>query len=412
MSPRSALPIDADAPIRSGSAAHGLTDVARLGGRVVFVVVALAAVIALAALLSVRAPALAVVGVAVLSVVVALAASALTRASTASLLAPLAAALEMVEAATSTSRAAALATTREDDRRRRAVPRELHMLAIELGLLVETLERAASRAGGAADARLEAERYETDFLSRLSHDLRTPLNALLGFADVLLHEMDGPLTPVQREDLEIIRGAGARVRRLFDDLFDIAAAAAHRLELELGDVDLERILPAVEHRVRAVLADRDVHCTFAVESPLPHLWADGERVRQALEGLTAGVARTIYSGSLDVRARPADGGVEVEVAFVGAALSPDDLRGLSMALEGWDAHPARRRATWIALALSRRLIELHGGHLDLVTARAGGEARVTAWIPERARTPTALAAPASPRRVAPAPVGRELGQAT
>lgn len=218
----------------------------------------------------------------------------------------------------------------------------------------------ARRLRGAAE-QVESERSE--LLRAVSHELRTPLNTIVGFADVLMAEIDGPLTEEQRKDLHSIRSAGRHLSDLFNDVIDLTAAESSQLELRLESFPLRPLLVEVVDELRGQLMDEDV--TLEVEArDEGTLRADPKRVRQILHNLgsnalrhtTRGTVRFVLATELDQ--------VRVSVIDTGAGIAPDDQR-LIFDTFGQAEGGARGLGAGVGLSISKRLAELHEGAIEL-----------------------------------------------
>jgi len=208
-----------------------------------------------------------------------------------------------------------------------------------------------------------AEVYQTEFLRAISHELRTPLNALLGFTDILLSEIDGPLTESQREDLTIIRASGRHLLALFDDLLDLSAAASGRLSLRLETVDLSVVLRDVRDELLGQVRDKPVEVRLEIDRDLPPLRADPKRLRQLLGNVAGNALRMTAEGHVALRACVRDGFICVDVADTGPGLGDVPPAAL---FEEWGQAEGERRRTGgagLGLAISRHLVELHGGRI-------------------------------------------------
>src|SRR5207247_5741690 len=125
-----------------------------------------------------------------------------------------------------------------------------------------------------------ADRDRAAFHAAVSHELRSPLNAILGFADILATEVDGPLTPSAREEVEQIRGSGAHLLELISDILEFSALESGQLKLTRAQVDLTQLAGEVVRESQGLLSDKpQVQLRLAGE-PGVLADADARRVRQ------------------------------------------------------------------------------------------------------------------------------------
>jgi signal transduction histidine kinase len=236
-----------------------------------------------------------------------------------------------------------------------------------------------SRLNAALD---QAGRLKDQFLANVSHELRTPLNSVIGFSDLLvtMASADSPLTDTQRDYVETISRNGRHLLELINELLDLSKIAAGRLELRLEPLELGPLLREAADSVRAQL-EAHKH-QLAVEPPEPPvvLTADRVRLRQVLLNLLSNAIKfTTDGGRITLRARPENAGrVRIAVTDTGIGIAPADQHRLFQEFVQLDASPSRRyEGTGLGLALSKRLVELHGGTIGVESQLGQGS---TFWF--------------------------------
>jgi PAS domain S-box-containing protein len=237
--------------------------------------------------------------------------------------------------------------------------------------LVET-EDALRQARDASEA---ASRTKSQFLANMSHELRTPLNAIIGFAEVIEQEMFGKAG--NRRYVEYAADIAASGRHLVDligDVLDMSKIEAGRYELEEEIVDLRATLDAAVSIARGQAHQANVRLEIGAETEarLPAR-ADGRALRQVLLNLLSNAIKfTPKGGQVDVSLRGAAGGIEIAVADTGIGIAPEDLPHVTEPFR--QAHGVGRNygGTGLGLAISRRLVEMHGGKLELESPRGRG----------------------------------------
>ncbi len=269
-------------------------------------------------------------------------------------------------------------------------------------------EGVAERARGLAAQ--QADRAKTDFLARWSHDLRTPLNAVLGFADLIEGRPGARLSEAQRGDLQRIRQAGAHLLRLVNDVLDISRIEASQVELRLAP----QSLPDVVAEAMALLEPQAETSAVALRlSPgllttHDRVLADRTRLVQILSNLVGNAIKfNRPGGHVDVRLAAEGQQLVVAVADTGPGLPPEALARLFVPFERLNAAERQIEGSGLGLALSRRLAELMGGHIDV--ASTPGEGSVFSLRLPRAHEPAPApdAAPVAATSVArPLPQGR------
>jgi signal transduction histidine kinase len=220
------------------------------------------------------------------------------------------------------------------------------------------------------------------FLSNISHELRTPLNSIIGFTDLLLTQDLGPaLSDQQRDFLETVARNGRQLLELINELLDLQRIAAGRMELKPEPVELAGLLSEAAGSVHAQVQK---HGHALVIAPLPQdlrVHADRGRVRQVLLNLLSNAIKfTPDGGRITVAAAPVNGGAEARIAVsdTGIGIAPEDQPKLFQEFSQLDASASRKyEGTGLGLALSRRLVELHGGTIGVESEMGKGS---TFWF--------------------------------
>jgi signal transduction histidine kinase len=238
------------------------------------------------------------------------------------------------------------------------------------------------------DARLEAEeedKSETEFLTELSHELRTPLNSILGFSDVLLDQIDGPLTLSQREDVETIRASGQHLSALVDDVIDMAALHSGQVKLDRRPLDLAPIVVEVERLLRAQLRDKMVVLASVVVDTLPTIEADQKRIRQILMNLGTNALKFTEAGEVRIEAIVDGDGVRLSVHDTGPGIPPSERGSIFHEFTQVSGSVLRRtQGSGLGLAIVKRLTELHGGRIWLDSVTGEGSS-FHVWLPASGR---------------------------
>jgi signal transduction histidine kinase len=255
---------------------------------------------------------------------------------------------------------------------------------------LEEQHRELSRLNAELD---QASKLKDQFLANVSHELRTPLNSVIGFSDLLLtmaSPESPPLTETQRDYLETIARNGRHLLELINELLDLSKIAAGRMQLRLEPLVLGGVLREAADTVRAQLDAR--HHELVLEPPDEPVTvtADHGRLRQILLNLLSNAIKfTTDGGRITLSGRLEAGGRSVRLAVrdTGIGIAPDDQAKLFQEFVQLDASPSRRyEGTGLGLALSKRLVELHGGTIGVESELGKGS---TFWftLPQAALQP-------------------------
>lgn len=251
---------------------------------------------------------------------------------------------------------------------------EIGKLACALNALSSDLRDLVRRE---AQMRNLAERSEEDkssFLMAVSHELGNPLNSILGFSDVLLQEIDGEVNEAQREDIEMIRDAGAHLRALLDDLMTVATTSEAAISLRFEHVDLEAMLKRTTVEMSALLRGRDITLNVDAGDDTNHVYGDPTRIRQVLTNLGSNAARHTKSGEIRIRARRDEACTIISFEDSGCGVPKEWRTRIFADFEQILSGQGTQRGSGLGLAISKYLVELHGGKIWVDDSPFGGAA--------------------------------------
>jgi signal transduction histidine kinase len=254
----------------------------------------------------------------------------------------------------------------------------------ELGGVFREFASAQERA---IEARTSTERMRGLFLASMSHDLKAPLNATLGFAELVKRE---PLTEGQRESATIIEQRGRELLHLIDTILDAARAEAGELAIaaewtRVGDVVMPAVLDA-----RELTEGTGVKVIGEIQPGVPRILVDAGRVTQALTAIILVAVRFAEQGIVRVRATlPAAGErLRIDVESTGRGLPPAERDKIFEAFKHTDR--ARRHGSLgLGPSLARTIIERHGGVMGVEATEGGGTA-FHVWVPTERMSTRAL----------------------
>ena len=268
---------------------------------------------------------------------------------------------------------------------------QLILLAIEdvtekMRLQRELKERTrdAEKAQSEAEA---ANRAKSDFLANMSHELRTPLNSIIGFSEVLEDELLGSLNASQRENVQYILKAGTHLLSLINDILDLSKVEAGKMELEVERLSLSGMLDAALAMQREKALRHGIRLDARME-PATGLVieADERKLKQILFNLLSNAVKfTPDGGSVRVTARGSAGAQEIEISIedTGIGIKPEDISKLFKEFSQLDSvYDKKYEGTGLGLALTKKLVELHGGRIE-VSSEFGRGSRFAVVLPAR-----------------------------
>ena len=223
----------------------------------------------------------------------------------------------------------------------------------------------------AATARQESEQ-KTRYLSMMSHELRTPLNSVIGFAQLLGTREIGELTARQRRYADNIQASGQHLLAIVDEVLDLAKIQAGQLEMSIAAVDIVAVVRRVCIAMEGIA--KSAGLAVVIKSPPVALAsADEQRFAQALMNLVANAVKfTPSGGTVTVQVKKTQSGVLVSVCDTGIGVAADQHEHIFEEFAQARSGPDRPRdGTGLGLSLSRHLMELMGGSLDLERSSEG-----------------------------------------
>jgi signal transduction histidine kinase len=265
---------------------------------------------------------------------------------------------------------------------------ELGKLARQLGAASELLSDRERRLRSAKDEAEQASWAKSDFLSQTSHELRTPLSSILGFVDLLQR---GALDPVtQTEALERISRAGNHLARLLNDVLDIGLVEAGVLSIDREPVYLTELLADSVELMRATAEDAGIQMDVdpAACGELSAA-ADTDRVRQVLLNLLSNAIKyNREGGSVRIKCGEESGFARLDVSDEGPGIPPERMEELFQPYERLGAENTKVKGVGLGLALSKSLVELMGGTLQVESDASSGTTfilRLPLWNPAEER---------------------------
>ena len=228
-----------------------------------------------------------------------------------------------------------------------------------------------------------ASRHKSEFLANMSHELRTPLNAIIGFSQVLRQRMFGEINEKQEEYLDDILSSGNHLLSLINDVLDLSKVEAGQVELEIARLSLREALERGAVMVRERATRNDVRLSFELAPDVDLVEGDERRLRQVVFNLLSNAVKfTPPGGSITVATERSTKEVQVSVTDTGPGIAPEDQQRIFEEFQQTDVGVQQREGTGLGLALSKRLVELHGGRL-WVESELGHGSRFVFTLPSK-----------------------------
>ncbi len=239
------------------------------------------------------------------------------------------------------------------------------------------------------EAKIEAELSnlaKTHFLACMSHELRTPLNSIIGFSEMIHHDILPERHDTCREYAEIINTSGKHLLSIVNDVLDVAAVEAGKVVLDCQILDVHLALTSSLQMVSNLAREKEIELNY---QPVPYmipLYADFRRLRQILINLLSNAVKyTLRGGSVTASCRCDEGGaLVIKVEDTGIGIASENLANLMKPFSRvGDPYTSRKQGTGLGLYISRVMVELHGGSLAIDSELDHGTTVIVRFPPER-----------------------------
>jgi signal transduction histidine kinase len=278
---------------------------------------------------------------------------------------------------------------------------DLAAVAIENARLYDALRGHADELNAAVAARTQeigetnrllqrALRHKSEFLANMSHELRTPLNSIIGFGQILDRSGKATMTERQQRHLGHILDSGEHLLRLINDILDLSKVEAGRMALHLEEVEVASLLEGLAAIARGLGGAKGLTVKVNIDPRVARIRADGIRLKQICYNLLGNAVKfTEEGGTITLTARPAasdaggpDPWLEIAVADTGVGIKAEDLPRLFAPFAQLDPVDSKRyEGTGLGLALTRKLVALHGGRVFAASPGEGQGSTFTVLLP-------------------------------
>ncbi|MDB4957169.1 MAG: Two-component hybrid sensor and regulator [Myxococcales bacterium] len=222
-------------------------------------------------------------------------------------------------------------------------------------------------------ALIDAGKEKAQFMANVTHELRTPLQGIMGLSDLVAKGIYGTASDKQREAMRELKASAHRLLSLIDDLLQLATYDAGKLGLKLAEVDLGEVLPSAISTAQWLVADKQLQIALDLE-PVPVLVTDRGKLNQIVLNLLSNAIKfTPDAGSITLRARRDGDGVRIEIEDTGIGIAPADLTRVFDEFHQVDGSTSREYGgVGLGLSLVRRLLVLLGGTISVESTLGRG----------------------------------------
>ena len=239
----------------------------------------------------------------------------------------------------------------EDITERKVIEAGLVKAHEELKNLATELERTA--------------RVKSEFLANMSHELRTPLNSINGFSEVLYDETYGPINEKQKKYVSNVLTSGRHLLALINQILDMAKVEAGKMALSLSTLSIKTLLHEISSLISDMANKKNINVILEIDEDLPNIEADELKVKEIIYNLLSNAVKfTPEGGDIGMKSWSSDGEISVMVWDTGIGIAPENMEKLFEGFFRVDTPYSRIiEGTGLGLPLSKKFVELHGGHL-------------------------------------------------
>jgi signal transduction histidine kinase len=236
----------------------------------------------------------------------------------------------------------------------------------------------------------QASAAKSQFLANVSHEFRTPLNAILGYSLMLIGGFYGQMSEEQQKTVQRIDANSKHLATLINDVLDIERIEAGRMPLQISQFPVEDVVREVIEELQGVIAQAAAPVTLNLPTDIPKLRSDRQKLKQILVNLLSNALKYTKQGIVEILAQhdPGRGRVLLRVKDTGTGIAPDDhTRIFEPFQQAKRAITRPQGGTGLGLAISRRLARMLGGDISVESALGVGST-FTVEIPVRVRART------------------------
>jgi signal transduction histidine kinase len=282
---------------------------------------------------------------------------------------------------------------------------EIEILADEFNRMSARLQEAYAGLEQKVAARTEelvelnrhldhANRLKSQFLANVSHEFRTPMNAIIGFTRLVMRKTDGQIAALQQANLQKVLVSAEHLLALINGLLDLSKIEAGRMDVHPVPFVVKELIQGVTATIEPMLRADRVALVIDVDPDLPVLYTDREKLRQILMNLLSNAAKFTDEGVISVSARRAGGMLDLAVSDTGIGMPAEALHYIFDEFRQVDMSSTRRHGgTGLGLAIVRRLATLLDGHVEARSELGRGSTFVLTLplvpVPARSAAPSA-----------------------
>lgn len=270
---------------------------------------------------------------------------------------------------------------------------QLEQDQVELHLLTEQLLEANTKLEQRVSARTKElemavqelktlNHVKTQFLANMSHELRTPLHSIIGFSEMLYDELYGTLNKTQKEYVSIVLDSARHLLQIIGDILDISSIESDKIILDKQKISVEEIIHSVANIIKPHIKEHGQTLIIKIPKDLPLIFADPIRIKQVLSNMLSNAVKfTPKGGTITVEAFKKAGEMGVSVTDTGIGIKKEHQQNIfNEFYQCEDPYKRRFEGVGLGLPLSKKLIELHNGRIQLESTFGVGT-KISFYLP-------------------------------
>ncbi|MDR1885535.1 MAG: response regulator [Synergistaceae bacterium] len=262
-----------------------------------------------------------------------------------------------------------------------ALSRAFSFMAGKINNLIKEMQKYAKTLEEKNNYLNRLNELKDEFLANTSHELRTPINGIIGIVESMIDGATGSLTEAQKYNLAIVSNSGKRLSNMINDILDFTKLKNKEIVLQIKPIDLKMIVDTVIVLSKPLIKGKDLSLVNGIDDPTLVVSADENRIQQILYNLIGNAIKFTEKGSVRVSAAVVDGMVAVSVEDTGIGIPEDKFDRIFESFEQADGSTAREYGgTGLGLSITKKIVELHGGTID-VKSKPGRGSKFTFTVP-------------------------------
>jgi signal transduction histidine kinase/ligand-binding sensor domain-containing protein len=219
----------------------------------------------------------------------------------------------------------------------------------------------------------KVDRLKDEFLSKTSHELRTPLHGIVGLTESLVDGVAGPLNQKITSDLSMVISSAKRLANLVDDILDFSQMKNTNVVLHKKPVDLRIVADVILNLSRPLIGKKQLDLVNEIPTDLPMVDADENRLQQIIHNLVGNAIKFTEAGAIKISAEVQEGNLAARVSDTGIGIPKENFKRIFESFEQGDGSTARTYGgTGLGLAVTKKLVELHGGKIHVQSTLGKG----------------------------------------